>query len=101
MPVCAVGNFTCGCKAKTQLTHRFSQSITPDDAADVAEIFNVKQKSIYKCAVVMASRGVAEGRKTAIPFGPFMLAGALLALFFAGAASTWYGNLLTHSLHSA
>ncbi len=34
-------------------------------------------------------------RKTAIPFGPFMLAGALLALFFAGQASTWYGDLLS------
>jgi leader peptidase (prepilin peptidase)/N-methyltransferase len=40
-------------------------------------------------------------RKSAIPFGPFMLAGALLALFFAGSASAWYGDLLSHSLHRA
>jgi leader peptidase (prepilin peptidase)/N-methyltransferase len=40
-------------------------------------------------------------RKSAIPFGPFMLAGAFLALFFAGTASSWYGDLLTHSLHRA
>ena len=30
------------------------------------------------------------GRKTAIPFGPAMLAGALLALFVAGPVATWY-----------
>jgi leader peptidase (prepilin peptidase)/N-methyltransferase len=40
-------------------------------------------------------------RKSAIPFGPFMLAGAFLALFFAGSASNWYGDLLSHTVHSA
>jgi leader peptidase (prepilin peptidase)/N-methyltransferase len=35
------------------------------------------------------------GRKTAIPFGPHMLAGALLALFVAGPVADWYGSLLT------
>jgi leader peptidase (prepilin peptidase) / N-methyltransferase len=40
-------------------------------------------------------------RKSAIPFGPFMLTGAFLALFFAGSASSWYGDLINHSLHSA
>jgi leader peptidase (prepilin peptidase)/N-methyltransferase len=40
-------------------------------------------------------------RKSAIPFGPFMLAGAFVALFFAGTASSWYGDLLNHSVHSA
>jgi leader peptidase (prepilin peptidase)/N-methyltransferase len=34
-------------------------------------------------------------RKTAIPFGPAMLAGALLALFVAGPVGAWYGSLLT------
>jgi leader peptidase (prepilin peptidase)/N-methyltransferase len=33
-------------------------------------------------------------RKTAIPFGPAMLAGALLALFVAGPVGAWYGSLL-------
>jgi leader peptidase (prepilin peptidase) / N-methyltransferase len=35
------------------------------------------------------------GRKTAIAFGPYMLAGALLALFAAGPIAAWYGSLLT------
>jgi len=30
-----------------------------------------------------------------------MLAGAFLALFFAGSASNWYGDLLSHTVHSA
>ncbi|HSV66023.1 MAG TPA: hypothetical protein VLJ59_08995 [Mycobacteriales bacterium] len=30
-------------------------------------------------------------RKTAIPFGPYMLAGVLLAMFLAGPVTTWYG----------
>ncbi len=34
-------------------------------------------------------------RKTAIPFGPFMLAGAMLALFIAGPVTTWYASLVT------
>jgi leader peptidase (prepilin peptidase)/N-methyltransferase len=49
--------------------------------------------------VLIAARRVT--RKSAIPFGPFMLAGAFVALFFAGTATSWYGDLLTHSLHSA
>lgn len=41
---------------------------------------------------------VVSGRaslKTAIPFGPFMLAGAMLALFIARPVATWYASLLT------
>ncbi|WP_433209576.1 prepilin peptidase [Dactylosporangium sp. CS-047395] len=34
------------------------------------------------------------GRKTALPFGPAMLAGALLALFAAAPITDWYTNLL-------
>jgi leader peptidase (prepilin peptidase)/N-methyltransferase len=34
-------------------------------------------------------------RKTAVPFGPFMLAGAMLALFIAAPVTTWYRSLLT------
>jgi leader peptidase (prepilin peptidase)/N-methyltransferase len=43
--------------------------------------------------VLLATR--RAGRKTAIPFGPAMLAGALLALFVAGPVATWYLSLLT------
>jgi leader peptidase (prepilin peptidase)/N-methyltransferase len=32
-------------------------------------------------AVIMARLGTAAGRKTKVPFGPFLAAGALLALF--------------------
>jgi leader peptidase (prepilin peptidase)/N-methyltransferase len=48
---------------------------------------------------LIAARRVT--RKSAIPFGPFMLAGAFVALFFAGTASNWYGDLLNHTLHRA
>jgi leader peptidase (prepilin peptidase)/N-methyltransferase len=43
-------------------------------------------------AVLLVTR--RADRKTAIPFGPFMLAGAMLALFIAGPITTWYGSLL-------
>jgi leader peptidase (prepilin peptidase)/N-methyltransferase len=45
-------------------------------------------------AALLATR--RAGRKSAIPFGPAMLAGALLALFVAGPVTTWYGSLLVH-----
>jgi leader peptidase (prepilin peptidase)/N-methyltransferase len=35
------------------------------------------------------------GRKTAVPFGPFMVAGALLGLFVAEPIAQWYANLFT------
>jgi leader peptidase (prepilin peptidase)/N-methyltransferase len=38
------------------------------------------------------------GRRTAIPFGPHMLAGALLAVFAAGPITDWYGALLTPAI---
>ena len=34
------------------------------------------------------------GRKTAVPFGPFMIAGALLAVFGAEPVADWYAGLL-------
>lgn len=36
-------------------------------------------------------------RKTAVPFGPSMLTGAMLALFAAGPVAAWYGSLITPS----
>jgi leader peptidase (prepilin peptidase)/N-methyltransferase len=42
-------------------------------------------------ALMLARRA---GRRTAIPFGPAMLAGALLALFAAEPITAWYGSLL-------
>jgi len=46
-------------------------------------------------AVLMIVR--RAGRRSAIPFGPAMLAGALLALFVAGPVAAWYLSLLTPS----
>ena len=44
---------------------------------------------------LMVTRGA--GRRSAIPFGPAMLAGALVALLFAGPVLRWYGAMLTIS----
>jgi leader peptidase (prepilin peptidase)/N-methyltransferase len=41
--------------------------------------------------LILAGRG---GRKTAVPFGPFMVAGALLALFVADPLATLYTDVL-------
>jgi leader peptidase (prepilin peptidase)/N-methyltransferase len=41
-------------------------------------------------ALVMARKGVQEGRKTAVPFGPFLALGALVALFAGDAMVDWY-----------
>jgi leader peptidase (prepilin peptidase)/N-methyltransferase len=39
---------------------------------------------------VMAVRGVASGRKTAIPFGPFLAVGGLVGLYAGDAIVDWY-----------
>ncbi len=39
---------------------------------------------------VMARKGVAEGRKTAVPFGPFLALGGLFGLFAGDAVVEWY-----------
>jgi leader peptidase (prepilin peptidase)/N-methyltransferase len=41
-------------------------------------------------AVVMARRGVREGRKTAVPFGPFLALGGLVGLFAGPVIVDWY-----------
>ena len=45
-------------------------------------------------AVVMARLGVAKGRRTAVPFGPLLAFGAVVALLVGPAVVHWY-------LHSA
>jgi leader peptidase (prepilin peptidase)/N-methyltransferase len=42
--------------------------------------------------LLMTLRGA--GRKTRVPFGPMMLAGAVLAVFAAAPVAHWYSNLL-------
>src|SRR5438270_263136 len=44
-------------------------------------------------ALIMARRGVAVGRKTALPFGPFLAAGGVLALLAGPAILHWYLHL--------
>jgi len=39
---------------------------------------------------IMATRGVAQGRKTKVPFGPFMAAGGVLAIFWGPQVVQWY-----------
>jgi leader peptidase (prepilin peptidase)/N-methyltransferase len=41
-------------------------------------------------AVVMARVGVAKGRKTAVPFGPFLALGGVIALFVGPQIVHWY-----------
>ena len=43
-------------------------------------------------AIVMTRVGVAEGRKTAIPFGPFLAIGGVIALLAGPAIIHWYLN---------
>jgi leader peptidase (prepilin peptidase)/N-methyltransferase len=43
--------------------------------------------------VALLATGRATSR-TAIPFGPFMMTGALAALFLAGPIAGWYTSLL-------
>jgi leader peptidase (prepilin peptidase)/N-methyltransferase len=40
--------------------------------------------------VVMARVGVARGRKTKVPFGPFLALGGVVALFAGPAIVHWY-----------
>ena len=41
-------------------------------------------------AAVIARKGAQEGRKTAVPFGPFLALGGVVALFWGDAMVDWY-----------
>jgi leader peptidase (prepilin peptidase) / N-methyltransferase len=41
-------------------------------------------------AIVIARKGAREGRKTAVPFGPFLALGGVVALFAGDALVDWY-----------
>jgi leader peptidase (prepilin peptidase)/N-methyltransferase len=47
-------------------------------------------------AVIIARKGAQEGRKTAIPFGPFLALGAVLAVYVGGPLIDLYVN---HAVH--
>jgi leader peptidase (prepilin peptidase)/N-methyltransferase len=44
--------------------------------------------------VVMARKGAAQGRKTAVPFGPFLALGAIVAVYAGSAMVDLYLNHL-------
>jgi leader peptidase (prepilin peptidase) / N-methyltransferase len=46
--------------------------------------------------VVMARVGLSAGRKTAVPFGPFLAFGALIALFAGHPILHWYSTAVIH-----
>ena len=45
-------------------------------------------------AAIIARKGAREGRKTAVPFGPFLALGGLVALFAGDALVDWYLDTL-------
>jgi leader peptidase (prepilin peptidase) / N-methyltransferase len=47
--------------------------------------------AVVGLGLIAAGRG---GRRTAVPFGPFMVAGALLAVFVAAPVARWYADTL-------
>lgn len=49
--------------------------------------------TVFGIVVALQTR---EGRKTAVPFGPFLSVGALLFLFFGRQIMDWYFGLLTY-----
>ena len=44
---------------------------------------------------IIARKGAAEGRKTAVPFGPFLAVGGLVGLFFGPDIVDWYTDSFT------
>jgi prepilin signal peptidase PulO-like enzyme (type II secretory pathway) len=55
----------------------------------VAVLVGVLAASIVGAAI-MARLGVAKGRKTAVPFGPFLALGGVVALLAGPAIVHWY-----------
>jgi leader peptidase (prepilin peptidase) / N-methyltransferase len=47
-------------------------------------------------AIVIARKGAAQGRKTAVPFGPFLALGATVAVFAGDPLVSWYVHHVLH-----
>jgi leader peptidase (prepilin peptidase) / N-methyltransferase len=47
-------------------------------------------------AAVIARKGAAQGRKTAVPFGPFLALGAVVAVFAGDPLVNWYVHHVLH-----
>jgi leader peptidase (prepilin peptidase)/N-methyltransferase len=43
-------------------------------------------------AIIISRKGSKEGRKTAVPFGPFLALGGIIAIFAGDAVADWYGD---------
>ena len=43
-------------------------------------------------AIIIARVGTKEGRKMAVPFGPFLALGGIIAIFAGDAVADWYGD---------
>jgi leader peptidase (prepilin peptidase)/N-methyltransferase len=65
-------------------------------AAVAPAVFVALLSGVLTGAVVLARKGVREGRKTAVPFGPFLALGALLGVFAGRQLVDFYVN---HFLH--
>jgi leader peptidase (prepilin peptidase) / N-methyltransferase len=65
-------------------------------AAVAPAVFVALLSGVLTGAVVLARKGVREGRKTAVPFGPFLAFGALLGVFAGQQLVDFYVN---HFLH--
>ena len=59
-------------------------------SAVVPAIFVALVSGTLVGAAVIARKGAREGRKTAVPFGPFLAFGAVVALFWGDAMVDWY-----------
>ena len=59
-------------------------------SAVVPAIFVALVSGTLVGAAVIARKGAREGRKTAVPFGPFLALGAVVALFWGDAMVDWY-----------
>jgi leader peptidase (prepilin peptidase)/N-methyltransferase len=47
-------------------------------------------------AAIIARKGAKEGRKTAVPFGPFLALGSVIALYVGGDIVDWYLDTFTN-----
>jgi leader peptidase (prepilin peptidase) / N-methyltransferase len=65
-------------------------------AAVAPALFVALLSGVLTGTVVLARKGVREGRKTAVPFGPFLAFGALLGVFLGQQLVDIYVN---HFLH--
>ena len=78
----------------------FSQRVTPasDTTAGIYR-WRVSDTTVLSGtlvgAVIIARKGAREGRKTAVPFGPFLALGGVVGLFAGPDIVSWYLDTFT------